>query len=232
MVISGWTMRLWRSEVCEEKEIQPRRYCSDKFKLRIYFCGGQHPYGPPAGSPAPPPPGSAHRSPPASPQGAQCTDPVPRLRASAAAQQRLLGSLQPRMKAAAEAKQVEAAEQETDAHQQPNHREQTGRPHAENHSPEHEGDEAVGQALAPAPGRAMGQGHEGINHPFGQKYDANRCSQGLHLQGGRNDAGLNSITIQRPATRNRVDTSSRQHDHADAFGRVRPRNRREPHLHD
>jgi hypothetical protein len=64
----------------------------------------------------------------------------------------------------------------------------------------------------------MGQGHEGIHHPFGQKYDANRCSQGLHLQGGRNDAGLNSITIQRPATRDRVDTSSRQHDHDDVFG--------------
>jgi hypothetical protein len=29
---------------------------------------------------------------------------------------------------------------------------------------------------------------------------------------------LNSITIQRPATRHRGDTSSRQHDHADAFG--------------
>ena len=92
------------------------------------------------------------------------------------------------MEAAAEAEQVEAAEQDTDAHQQPKHREQAGRAHAEGHGPEHEGDEAVGQA--PAPGRAMDQGHEGIHHPFGQKYDANRCSQGLHLQGGRNDAGF------------------------------------------
>ena len=113
MGISGLPMRLWCSEVCEEKEIQPRRYFSDKFKLRIPFCGGQYPYGPPAGSPAPPPPGSAHRSPPASPQGAQCTDPVPRHRASAAAQPRLLGSLQPRIEAAAEAEHVEAAEQDT-----------------------------------------------------------------------------------------------------------------------
>ena len=88
------------------------------------------------------------------------------------------------VEAGAEGQQVEATEQEADPHQGPQHPEQAERFHREDHQPQHQGHQAVGETPAPALHVAVGQGHDAGHGALQQEHNADRKRQRSHLAGG------------------------------------------------